>query len=98
MILAHQANSFLLSFIITDSSEFIRPSVCLWDISWTTASGFITTHVNAVTFSHLQVIKTLDSNQPAATKNPDIQVQALKNQLTEKDRKIHHLEVRTVTA
>ncbi|XP_024920215.1 protein Hook homolog 2 isoform X3 [Cynoglossus semilaevis] len=38
------------------------------------------------------VIKTLDSNQPAATKNPDIQVQALKNQLTEKDRKIHHLE------
>ncbi|XP_024920213.1 protein Hook homolog 2 isoform X1 [Cynoglossus semilaevis] len=44
------------------------------------------------------VIKTLDSNQPAATKNPDIQVQALKNQLTEKDRKIHHLEVRTVTA
>lgn len=39
-----------------------------------------------------QVIKTLDPKQPAVT--PDIQ--ALKNQLTEKERKIQHLEVRTL--
>lgn len=41
----------------------------------------------------MQVIKTLDPKQPA-TAAPD--VQALRNQLTEKDRKIQHLEVLTL--
>ncbi|XP_008290496.1 protein Hook homolog 2 isoform X2 [Stegastes partitus] len=36
------------------------------------------------------VIKTLDPKQPPVTSTPDIQ--ALKNQLTEKERKIQHLE------
>lgn len=36
------------------------------------------------------VIKTLDPKQPPLTVSPD--VQALKNQLTERDRKIQHLE------
>ncbi|XP_037112135.1 protein Hook homolog 2 isoform X2 [Syngnathus acus] len=36
------------------------------------------------------VVKTLDPKQQPATVTPDIK--ALKNQLTEKDRKIHHLE------
>lgn len=40
----------------------------------------------------VQVIKTLDPKQPPLTVSPD--VQALKNQLTERDRKIQHLEVR----
>lgn len=44
--------------------------------------------------SVLQVIKTLDPKQPAVS--PDIQ--ALKNQLTEKERKIQHLEVFYVCA
>uniref|UniRef100_A0A8D3CIL4 Calponin-homology (CH) domain-containing protein n=1 Tax=Scophthalmus maximus TaxID=52904 RepID=A0A8D3CIL4_SCOMX len=37
------------------------------------------------------VIKTLDPKQQPVTRTPDIQ--ALKNQLTEKERRIHHLEV-----
>lgn len=40
-----------------------------------------------------QVIKTLDPKQPV-TATPDIQ--ALKNQITEKERKIQHLEVYTL--
>lgn len=36
------------------------------------------------------VIKTLDPKQQPVTRTPDIQ--ALKNQLTEKERRIHHLE------
>lgn len=39
-----------------------------------------------------QVIKTLDPKQPV-TATPDIQ--ALKNQIIEKERKIQHLEVYT---
>lgn len=39
----------------------------------------------------LQVIKTLDPKQQPVPATPDIQ--ALKNQLTEKERKIQHLEV-----
>uniref|UniRef100_A0A8C7RFB2 Hook microtubule tethering protein 2 n=1 Tax=Oncorhynchus mykiss TaxID=8022 RepID=A0A8C7RFB2_ONCMY len=39
------------------------------------------------------VIKTLDPKQPPLTVSPD--VQALKNQLTERDRKIQHLESRS---
>ena len=40
----------------------------------------------------VQVIKTLDPKQQPVPSTPD--VQALKNQLTEKERKIQHLEVR----
>jgi len=42
----------------------------------------------------LQVIKTLDPKQQPATASPDIE--AMKNQLTEKERKIQHLEVKTL--
>lgn len=77
--ISHSLKSVLCDTLCTFRVFSMKPTLCLC----------LQYSVEVRVFRR-QVIKTLDPNQPANS-SPDIQ--ALKNQLSEKERKIHHLEV-----